>query len=78
MNGYYFSKAEWRKMVWDKVWMMKDEGCCIMYKQPQQNYLLFNVTNKPYYLVWWILADLYPMKLGMCEIMAALVCDAIH
>ena len=78
MNGYYFSKAEWRKMVWDKVWMMEDEGCCIMYKQPQQNYLLFNVTNKPYYLVWWILADLYPMKLGMCEIMAALVCDAIH
>ena len=32
----YFSKVEWRKIVWDKVWMMEDEDCCIMYKQPKQ------------------------------------------
>ena len=75
LNGCYLSKAEWRKCVWKKVWAMEDDDCCIMYKQPHQNYLLFNVTDKPYYLVWWILADLYPTKLGMCETMAALVCD---
>ena len=46
-----------------------------MYKQPHQNYKLFEITGKPYYLVWWILADLYPKKIKMCETMASLVCD---
>ena len=46
-----------------------------MYKQPHQKYLLFEITDKPYYLVWWILADMFPRKTSMCEIMAALVCD---
>ena len=62
-------------MLWEKAWASEDEDCVLMYKQPHQNYLLFNVTDKPYYLIWWALADLYPMKIRMCEIMAALVCD---
>ena len=47
-----------------------------MYKQPHQNFLLFQITDKPYYLIWWILADMFPRKTSMCETMAALVCDA--
>ena len=27
------------------------------------------------YLVWWIISDLYPNRIKMCERMAALVCD---
>ena len=57
------------------VWIKEDEDCQIMYKQPHQNYLLFNVSDKPYYIVWWILADLFPSKIRMCEIMASLLCD---
>ena len=74
--GCNFSKEEWRKIVWEKVWMKEDDDCEIMYKQPHQSYLLFGITDKPYYLMWWILADLFPRKTGMCEIMASLVCDA--
>ena len=74
-TGCYFSKSEWRKLVWEKVWIMEDEDCIIMYKQPHQNYLLFNITDKPYFLVWWILAGLYPRRIRMCETMAALVCE---
>ena len=75
-TGCQFSKMEWKKLVWEKVWLMEDEDCIILYKQPHQKYLLFEITDKPYYLVWWILADLHPQKTHMCEIMAKLVCDA--
>ena len=74
-TGCYFSKSEWRKLVWEKVWVKEDEDCSLMYKQPHQNYKLFEITGKPYYLVWWSLADLYPKKIKMCETMASLVCD---
>ena len=69
------SKYEWRKMVWEKAWAREEEDCTLMYKQPHQDYLLFKVSDMPYYLVWWALADLYPMKIRMCVIMAALVFD---
>ena len=75
-TGCYYSKEEWKKTVWEKVWLREEEDCCIMYKQPHQNYLLFNVIEKPYYIIWWILADSLPERLRMCEIMMALVCDA--
>ena len=38
-------------------------------------YLLFDIVEKPFYLIWWILADIYPDKTYMCEVMASLVCD---
>ena len=75
VDGYYYSKKAWRDLVWKKVWLKEDEDCLTLYKQPHQKYLLFEITNKPYYLIWWILADLYPRKISMCETMAALVCD---
>ena len=75
VNGYYFSKQGWKEMVWKKVWFKEDDDCIIMYKQPHQNYLLFDITDTPYYLVWWIIADMFPRKTGMCEIMASLVCN---
>ena len=74
--GCLYSKAEWRKIVWEKVWCKEDEDCLRMYKQPHQNHLLFEITGKPYYLVWWILGDLFPTRMRMCEIMASLVCEA--
>ena len=74
--GCMYSKAEWKKLVWEKVWCQEDEDCLRMYKQPSQNHLLFEITGKPYYLVWWILGDLYPSRMRMCEIMASLVCEA--
>ena len=76
MNGHYYSKEGWRKMVWECVWAKEDEDCITLYKQPHQNILLYRVTSKPYFLIWWLLSDLYPSKISMCENMARLVCDA--
>ena len=62
VNSQYYSKKEWRKIVWEKVWAKKDEDCTVMYKQPHQNILRLNVTDKPYYLVCWILSDMLPKQ----------------
>ena len=63
-------------MVWESVWAKEDEDCITLYKQPHQNILLYRVTSKPYFLIWWLLSDLIPGKINMCENMARLVCDA--
>ena len=73
VNGHFYSKKAWKDIVWKKVWLKEEDDCFILYKQPHQKYLLFEITN--YYLFWWVLADLLPRKISMCEIMAALVCD---
>ena len=73
--GCYFSKTEWKTLVWKKVWECEDEDYAIMYTQPHQKYLLFDIIAKPFYLIWWLLSDKLPHKMKMCETMAALVCD---
>ena len=55
-SGVYVSKYEWKKLVWQKVWQKEDDDCNMMYKQPHQDILLYKITGKSYYLVWWILA----------------------
>ena len=71
----YFSIGEWKKLVWEKVWSKEDDDCVILYKQPHQSYILFNVTEKPCHLVWWLLVDMHPEKIRMCKVMDTLVCD---
>ena len=75
-SNVYLSKEEWKKSVWKNVWEKEDEDCILMYKQPHQDILLYKITGSSYYLVWWILADMFPRKTSMFEDMASLVCDA--
>ena len=42
---------------------------------PTKKYLLSSINDKTDYLVWWILADLFPDRIRMCEEMATLVCE---
>ena len=76
MNGHYYSKEGWRKIVWESIWAKDDEDCVILYEQPHQYILVYNVTNKPYFLVWRLLSDRFPSKISMCEKMVCWVCDA--
>ena len=74
-SNVYLSKEELKKSVWRNVWEKEDEDCILMYKQPHQDILLYKITGSSYYLVWWILADMFSRKTRMCEAMATLVCD---
>ena len=55
--------------------VIEENDCLLMYRQPHQNYLLFDIVSKPYYLIWWLIADLFPKRTRMCEIMSSLGCD---
>ena len=57
------------------MWPLVDEECLLLYRQPYQNILLFNIMDGPYYLVWWVIADILPKHVGMCERMASLDCN---
>ena len=72
VDGHYYSKKAWKDIVWKKVWLKEDDDCFILYKQPHQKYLLFEITDRPYYLIWWVL---FPRKINLCETMQSLVCD---
>ena len=73
--GCRYSKTEWKRIVWEKASLKEDEDCAILYKQPHQKYLLFSINDKTDYLVRWILADLFPERIRMCEEMATPVCE---
>ena len=46
-----------------------------MYKQPAGRYYLFDIIEKPYYLIWWIISDNFPKLMNICEKMSSLVCS---
>ena len=75
LGDLYYSKQEWRTIVWSHVWSLEDEECILLYRQPHQNILLFEIMDGPYYLVWWVIAHIFPKHVGMCERMASLTCD---
>ena len=75
LGDLYFSKEEWRNIVWRHVWSLEDEECLLLYRQPHQNILLLEIMDGPYYLVWWVIVDIIPKYMGMCERMASLACN---
>ena len=73
---HIFSKTQWRKLVWDAVWSKEDGDCLTWHKSMSEKPTLFKIIDKSYYLIWWILSDNIPNMMGICEKMAALVCDS--
>ena len=45
-----------------------------MYKQPDILPIMFDVIEKNYYIVWWIISDNYKGLTRMCQKMAAMLC----
>ena len=71
-NGCHLSKSEWCKNVWSIAWEMEDAEYSITHKDS----ILHRVSDKPRCITWWVLSDLVPSMVGICESMAKLVCDA--
>ena len=46
-NDHYYSKEDWKEIVWENVWSKEDEDVCILYKQPnmKKNWL-FDIIEK--------------------------------
>ena len=75
INGHFYTKQEWKNIVWQTIWHKEDEDCFLLYTQPKPDNILFNVIENTYYLIWWRISDLMPEKTRMCEILASIVCD---
>ena len=68
MNGHYYCKETWKTIVWENAWRKEDNDVNIMYKQPYVKYFMFDIIEKPFYLMWWIISsDNYPKKMCVCE-----------
>ena len=48
--------------------------CDIMYKKPKPDTILFGITGNSYYLVWWLISDIVPERMVVCESLASIVC----
>ena len=64
----------WKRIVWEKVWAMKDSDVELMYKQPDILPIMFDIIEKNYYIVWWIISDNCKGLTRMCQKMAAMLC----
>ena len=76
LNGHHYEKKLWSKMVWEKVWILKDEEIQLYKAQIASEKLLFKIVEKPYYLTWWVISDVSRKQKAKCENMAKMVCDA--
>ena len=74
LNDHYYSKENWKRIVWENVWSREEDDVSIMYKQPGRRCDMFDVIDQPYYLIWWIISDINPKLMGMCETMASILC----
>ena len=76
-HGHIYSKAIWRKTVWDRVWSIEREDW--MYRVinfPEANTLSAVSCNRPDYVSWWKISDLEPSNINMCENMVYLLCGS--
>ena len=76
LNGHFYNKKQWSRMVWEKVWILEDEEIQLYRTQITSEKLLFQVAEKPYYLTWWVISDISREHIPKCENMAKMVCDA--
>ena len=70
LNGHFYGKKDWNRIVWSKVWALEDEEILLYKNQLAKEKLLFRIVEKPYYLTWWVISDLSREHIDKCEIMA--------
>ena len=75
INGYFYPKEGWRRIVWNAIWKCEDEDNLLIYRNPKPDTLLFKIIENAYYLVWWFISDVMPCKTRMCEILSSIECD---
>ena len=72
----YYTKEQWKLLVWDAVWRKEDEDCDTLYTQNRTIPLVLRIMERPFYLIWWIISDRLPRSMKMCEKMTAIVTES--
>ena len=76
LNGHLYSKKDWNKIIWERVWTLEDEEHQVAKAQLNKERLLWQIIESPNYLTWWVLSDISRNNIEQFEIMARLVCGS--
>ena len=74
ISGLIVSKKCWSMLIWNRAWDLERIHWAIQIRSHESLMIIEHVCHTPRYLVWWELSDIFPDKMGICEIMAKLVC----
>ena len=73
-NNHHYTKREWKDVVLKKAWQMEDKFWLQQKRIFNIDNFLIKTLEKPRYLTWWLMSDLWPQKMGNFDDMARLVC----
>ena len=76
LKGHFFSKKDWRKIVWQRAWEIEDEDWLFRAALHPSLNNLNKIIGKPLYLVWWQVSDVVPSLIRCCETMSKILCGA--
>ena len=74
LTGINVTKQVWKSLIWKRAWDLEKTFWSIQIKSHESLSVLDRVCHSPRYLVWWELSDMFPDQMGICEIMAKLLC----
>ena len=74
ISGLIVSRKCWSMLIWNRAWDLERIHWAIQIRSHESLMIIERVCHTPRYLVWWELSDIFPDKMGTCEIMAKLVC----
>ena len=75
LTGRYVSKQCWKRIIWSRAWDLERIFWAIQIRSHESLMIIECLCLTPRYLVWWELSDIFPDRMGTCEIMAKLVCQ---
>ena len=75
-DGYLPSKADWKRLVWDKAWEQENKWWQEQMTNDPKLDIIRLVTPVPAYSVWWTLSDIDNKYMRRCELMVKLLCRA--
>ena len=72
--GGIMSKSAWKKLVWEKAWGMEYQRWDEHVTNDHRFDLLKQISSRPQYSVWWLIADADQSYMRKCEIMIKILC----
>ena len=72
-NGRMTSKTGWKKLVWQKMWLLEKTEWAEKARVDKHFDLIKLSVDEPMYSVWWSIADIDHNKMRHCEIMVKLI-----
>ena len=72
-NGNIISKAMWKRIIWEKMWVTEKQGWNEKVRDDKHFDLISKAVDGPGYSIWWSIADHDQSKMKQCETMVKLI-----